>query len=206
MIRQRVELMVQEARDRLVLLVEPKPGLIGFELRSLQEFFAGSYLAQTARDTKQRFERFRAIARLAHWHNVVLFFAGSVVHNFRGEAEKILIQGCQPVDREGPDHYLRRGAWLALDIAADGIFAQNRNLQYSILEYALTVLDGAMTPRDQEHLASALQRLSPEDRRDMLDDILKQKLNTLPLPCQPALSIRFPPWPQTSSIQLSANG
>ncbi len=127
-LRQRVELMVQEARDRLVLLVEPEPGLFGFELRSLQEFFAGSYLAQTARDTKQRFRRFRAIARSAHWHNVALFFAGSVVLNFRGEAEKILIQGCQPVDREGPDRYLRRGAWLALDIAADGIFAQNRNL------------------------------------------------------------------------------
>ena len=186
-IKQRAEQMVEEAKDRLVMLVEPETGFFGFELRSLQEFFASAYLAQTASDTQQRFVRFRAMAHSEHWHNVALFFAGRIVRNYGGESEKILIDGCQPIDREEPDHYLRRGAWLALDIAADGIFANNRNLQYSVLEYGLNILDKIITNDEQKKLISTLHRLSTEDRRDMLGKILKRKLISSPLPYQVGL-------------------
>lgn len=182
-IRQRAAQMVKEARDRLVLLVEPVPGLFGFELRSLQEFFAAAYLAQTARDTSQRFDRLKAIARSEHWRNVALFFAGRIVRNFGGEAEKILVDVCLPIDRDPIDRYLRSGAWLTLDIAADGAFAANRNLQYLALEHALTVLETGVTSRNEEHLKTALRRLSPEDHRDILGPLLEQKLASLPLSC-----------------------
>ena len=181
-IGQQAAQMVTEARDRLVLLVEPEPGLFGFELRSLQEFFAAAYLAQTAQDTQQRFDRLKAIARSEHWRNVSLFFAGRIVRNFSGEAANVLELVCRPIDRDLPDCYLRRGAWLALDIAADGAFAANRDLQYNAVEYALTVLDNAIVSRDKEHLQVALRRLSPEDHRDIVGPLLRQKLASLP-PC-----------------------
>ena len=182
-VRQQAAQMVAEARDRLFLLVAPEPGFFGFELRSLQEFFAAAYLAQTARDTQQRFERLKAIARSEHWRNVSLFFAGRIVRNFGGEAANILELVCRPIDRNRPDCYLRRGAWLACDIAADGAFAANRDLQFSAVEYALTVLDTIFIRKDKEHLQAALRRLSPEDRRDIFGPLLEQKLAALPSSC-----------------------
>src|SRR5260370_34135774 len=88
------------------------------------------------------------------------------------------------MDRDLPDTYLRRGAWLALDIASDGIFTtNNRNLQHSALELALSVLHRGMTSQMLAYLPDSLQRLSSEDRRDILSKLLKQKLASLPLPC-----------------------
>jgi hypothetical protein len=182
-IDRRAAQLVSEARERLVLLVEPQSGLFGFELRPLQEFFAAAYLAQTASDTAQRFERFKAIARSDHWHNVGLFFAGRVVRNFTGEAANVLELVCRPVDRELPDHYLRRGAWLALDIAADGAFAANRDLQYGALEYGLSVLGSGLSNQQREHLRTALRQLPPEDQRDILQPVAKDRLRALPLSC-----------------------
>src|SRR5260370_33241104 len=152
--------MVEEARTRLVLLVEPEPGFFGFELRSLQEFFAGAYLVQTAHDTQQRFDRLKAIAYSEHWRNVALFCAGRIVRDFGGEAANILEAVCRPMDRNLPDTYLRRGAWLALDIAADGIFTTNNpNLQYRGLELAFTVLHTRMAEQRSGHPAATSQRL-----------------------------------------------
>ena len=185
-IQQRAADIVEEARTRLVLLVEPEPGFFGFELRSLQEFFAGAYLVQTARNTQQRFDRLMAIAYSEHWRNVILFCAGRIVRDFGGEAANILEAVCRPMDRNLPDTYLRRGAWLALDIAADGIFTtNNRNLQHSALELALTVLHTRMTHQGQSHLEAASQRLPLEDRHDILSKLLKQKLVSLPPSCLP---------------------
>jgi hypothetical protein len=182
-VRQQAAQMAAEARDRLFLLVAPEPGFFGFELRSLQEFFAAAYLAQTARDTQQRFERLKAIARSEHWRNVSLFFAGRIVRNFGGEAANILELVCRPIDRNPPDCYLRRGAWLACDIAADGAFVANRDLQFNAVEYALTVLDTIFIRKDKEHLQAALRRLAPEDRRDIFGPLLEQKLAALPSSC-----------------------
>ncbi len=185
-IQQRATYIVEEARTRLVLLVEPEPGFFGFELRSLQEFFAGAYIAQTAHDTGQRFDRLKAIAYSEHWRNIALFCSGRIVRDYSGEAFKILEDVCRPMDRDLPDTYLHRGAWLALDIAADGIFTtNNRNLQYSTLELALTVLHTGMTDQGKSHLEAALQRLPSKDRRDILSKLLKQKLVSLPPSCLP---------------------
>lgn len=166
--------MIKDARDRLVLLVEPIPGFFGFELRSIQEFFAGAYLVQSADSTNQRFDRLKAIARSEHWRNVALFFAGRIVRNFSGEAQNILDAVCKVIDSEPPDIYLQRGSWLALDIAADGAFASNRNLQYNALEYALRPLLSYITLQAKTHIASALGKISPEDRRDIVGRLFRQ--------------------------------
>ena len=179
----RAEQLVSEARDRLVLLVEPQTGLFGFELRPLQEFFTAAYLAQTAQNTTQRFERFKAIARLDHWHNVGLFFAGRIGRTFTGEAANVLELVCRPIDREPPDHYLRRGSWLALDIAADGAFGVNRDLQYSAVEHGLSVLESGLTLQQRAHLRAALGQLPGEDQRDILRPVLREQLRALPPSC-----------------------
>lgn len=72
-IQQKVGLLLREARDRLVLIVEPVQGLFGFELRPIQEFFAAVHLIQTAKNTDERFKRLAEITRLEHWQNVALF-------------------------------------------------------------------------------------------------------------------------------------
>ncbi|HTG33845.1 MAG TPA: TIR domain-containing protein [Thermoanaerobaculia bacterium] len=177
--------MVDDARERLVLLVEPEPGYFGFELRSLQEFFAAVFLAQTASDTAQRFRRLKEIARHEHWSNVALFFSGRVVRNFQGEAANILELVCRAVDRETPDLYLRRGAWLALEIAVDGTFAANRDLQYGALEYALTILDVPLSPGRMRHLRDNLKKVTREDRRDIVRPILVRKLSGFPFSLLP---------------------
>ncbi len=184
-VRQRVSQMIKEAKTRLVLIVEPEKGFFGFEIRSLQEFFAGVYLVETAHNTDQRFTRLKTIAYLQHWHNVALFVSGRIINHYKGEAANILERVCRPIDRERPDIYLRRGAWLALDMAADGVFGSYRDLQASALEHALTVLAKGVTQQDQGHLRVALQKLPSEDRRDILSELLKEKLTSVPLSWQP---------------------
>lgn len=173
--------MIKEANDRLYLLVSPEPGYFGFELRSLQEFFAAAYLAQTAKDTIQRFERLRAIAVSEHWRNVVLFFAGRIVRIFSGEAANVLELVCRPLDREPDAYYRRSGAWLALEIAADAAFASSRDLQYGVLEYALSVLQTPPTKRHSERLKALLRRISSDDRQEILRPILERALHELPI-------------------------
>jgi hypothetical protein len=190
-INQRIDQLVRDARDRLVLIVEPEPGLFGFELRPLQEFFAAVHMVQTAADTDQRFRRLKAIACSEHWHNVALFFAGRVAHHFRGEASNVLELVCRPLNREGKDRYLRRGAWLALEIAADGaLSAVSRDLQYNAIEYGLDTLGRGLTEYQERNLPSIIERLSPEDRNDILRPTLEGKLHSLPTAClEPALSL-----------------
>ena len=82
-----------DAGERLVLLVESPANIFGFELRSIQEFFAACYLADTAQDTTQRYDRFSTIAYYPHWRNVALFFAGRVGRSYPGEAANI-VEAC----------------------------------------------------------------------------------------------------------------
>ena len=186
----RMEQLVREARDRLVLIVEPEHGLFGFEQRSLQEFFAAVHLLLTATGTEQRFGRLKAIARSEHWRNVALFFAGRVARLQSGEASNILELVCRPVDREEVYRYLRPGAWLALEIAADGALGINRDLQYNALEYGLEVLETGLASEREDELQSFAEQLSPEDRRDILRPVLEEKARSLPVAClKPVLDL-----------------
>ena len=66
-----------------------------------------------------------------------------------GSALQIL-EACREIDRHKPDYYLKRGAWLALEIALDRSFGPDRILQRATLEYALTVFDGALNQDARE--------------------------------------------------------
>ena len=70
--------ITEAALLRLVFLVAPRDGAIGFEVRSLQEFMAAQCLTNGPDETVGR--RLRAIAPAAHWRNCFLFAAGRCFH------------------------------------------------------------------------------------------------------------------------------
>jgi len=176
---EQVNLITREAGQRFVLLVESTPGTWGFELRSIQEFFAAAHLTDTASDSNQRAMRFETICRSPHWHNVALFFAGRVGRRYSGEASN-LVEVCRAIDREEPDSYVRRGCSLALELAADRAFGPNRRLQHSVVEYGLTLLDEGLRAGSQAHAVSpTLQRLSREDIDRHVLPSLNDKLSAL---------------------------
>jgi len=173
-----LDAVVKDAGDRLVLLVESPATFYGFELRSIQEFFAACHLTDTALDTEQRYRRFEAICRAPHWRNVSLFFAGRVGRMYSGEAANVL-EVCKAVDRDGADFFVKRGCILALELANDRAFGPNRRLQRSLLEYGLTVLDGELTPPRLANILETVARLPIEDVYDHVVPVLRQKMSLL---------------------------
>ena len=174
-IRKRLKEITIDAGERLVLIVESPANIFGFELRSIQEFFAACYLADIAKDTAERNARFLAIAPLPHWRNVALFFAGRIGRNLPGEAANI-VETCREVDRSGADVFVRRGAELALELAADRALEPARTLQRSLLEHGLSLLDARLSHRTRIHVLEVLGRLAGEDIRDHVIPILGAKL------------------------------
>lgn len=168
--------ITREAGERLVLIVEPVSGKFGFELRSIQEFFAACHLVDTSRTTVQRYERFDALARLVHWRNVALFFAGRVGRNFPGEAGNV-IEVCRDIDRSGPDRHIRRGSTLALELAADRAFGPNRRSQRDLLEHGLKVLDAHLSIGRLSRVMEILQKLPAEDIRDHIVPLLDERIS-----------------------------
>ena len=167
--------ITRDAGERLVLIVESPADIFGFELRSIQEFFAACYFSDTAQNTGQRYERFDAIARLPHWRNVALFFAGRVGRNNPGEAANV-VEVCRQVDRVGVDIFVRRGAELALELAADRALEPNRVLQRSLLEHGMGIFNSKLSPRTRSSLIDVVRRLPPEDIRDHVLPVLNDRL------------------------------
>ncbi len=175
--------LVKEVGDRLILIVQKEKEFFGFELRSFQEFFAAVYLVQTAADTRQRFDRLKAIARYEHWRNVALFVAGRIARTFPGGEVLQLGQVWRAVDRDGVSRYLKPGAWFAVQIAADGALSDETDLQYSAIEDGLKVLETGLTREQQNQLKSLTKRLPQKEQDEILRPALEDKLRSLPESC-----------------------
>lgn len=180
----RVKQFISDAKDRLVLIVSPQPGLFGFELRSFQEFFAAVYLFKKL----ERFEHLKSIVCSEHWRYVALFLAGRIVSGLGDEADDIVRLVCREVDRpkdgEVANHYLRPGSWFALEVAADGSLSSKeyRDLQLEAIEYGLEVLETGLTEGQRHKLSSLTGQLSERDKRDLLRPALERKLSSKDLP------------------------
>ncbi|MEG3988949.1 NACHT domain-containing protein [Microcoleus sp. S28C3] len=180
----RVKQFITDAKDRLVLIVSPQPGLFGFELRSFQEFFAAVYLFKKPK----RFENLKSIVCSQHWRYVALFLAGRIVRELGDEeADGIVRSVCREVDKprdgEVANHYLRPGSGFALEVAADGSLSKEyRDLQREAIEYGLEVLETGLTEGQQRKLSSLTAQLSESDKRDLLRPSLEGKLSSKDLP------------------------
>ncbi|MEV1074909.1 NACHT domain-containing protein [Micromonospora parva] len=170
--------ITKEAGERLVLIVEPVAGEFGFELRSIQEFFAACHLADTARTTEQRYHRFEAIARHVHWRNVALFFAGRVGRSYSGEGSNIT-EVCRSIDDDGPDIFIKRGSELAIELSVDRALEPNRRGQRSLLEHGLRILESHLSRHRSQKIVGLLQKLPSEDIRDHLIPLIAGRVKAL---------------------------
>ncbi|NES03476.1 MAG: hypothetical protein F6K22_11850 [Okeania sp. SIO2F4] len=125
-----------------------------------------------------------------HWRYVCLFLAGRIVRELGEDSEKILTQVCRPLDRPVEDknhnqnHFLRPGAWFALEVVADGSLSksQYRNFQYDLIDYGLEVLDTGLTDEQMSQLISYTEQLSQADKNDLLRKVLEAKFNGINFP------------------------
>ncbi|MBR4982832.1 MAG: hypothetical protein IKY94_09755 [Lachnospiraceae bacterium] len=124
----KVELFLKTITHRICFLAENRDGFYSFSIRSMQEFFAGTYLVKRVGD-KKTMENIRAIAYKSYWRNVLLFALGYI------ELEKNYLEpeiGALCDEMNGRNNLVRKehtvdnvclfGSWLALDILAEDIF------------------------------------------------------------------------------------
>jgi hypothetical protein len=170
--------IITEARQRLVLIESPEEGKLGFDLTTTREFFAAAHLVDTAKDTKERDLRFKAIAKSPHWRNVVLFFAGRVGRTRPGEAPS-MIDVCRDIDTERADNLLKRGAELVMEMIEDRVLREPHN-EVGAIQYGLTLLDNRLA-RQSEELTNQLESLPNEYKERVVKPWLEKRLeNVIP--------------------------
>lgn len=141
----KVELFLKTITHRICFLAENRDGFYSFSIRSMQEFFAGTYLVKRVGD-KKTMENIRAIAYKSYWRNVLLFALGYI------ELEKKYLEseiGTLCDEMNGRNNLVRAehtvdnvclfGSWLALDILAEDIFKGTRQNKY--IEIAAKVFE-----------------------------------------------------------------
>ena len=169
--------IITEASQRLVLIESPIEGKVGFGLTTTREFFAAAHLVDTAKDTKERDLRFKAIARSPHWRNVALFFAGRVGRTRPGEAPS-MIDVCREIDTEGVDKYLKRGAELVVEMIDDRVLREPHN-EIGAIQYGLTLLDSGYIRGESDELLNKLKNLPDEYKERIICPWMEKRLNNV---------------------------
>jgi hypothetical protein len=161
------------AETRLVFLVSPAAGTVGFEIRSLQEFMAAQALMSG--DTNAVQARLRSIAGSVSWQNVFIFAAGrcfTLDEHLIDTIYTICVQLNQDLaGRLGSE--IRAGSVLAAAVLEDGV--ADRQPRYGILfaKLALDDIAPGVTMR-AEALASAYS----DTLRDVFVSTLNQALSS----------------------------
>ncbi len=126
------------AMERLVFLVAPIEGRVGFEVRSLQEFMASEALVDGSDD--QVGGRLRDIAPLAYWRNTLLFAAGHRAARREYDFGAVLAI-CDELNEAEPFGRISlSGSRLALDLLEDGVARELPRYQRSLTRKALRLL------------------------------------------------------------------
>lgn len=145
-----VKQIITEASQRLVLIESPQEGKIGFGLATTREFFAAAHLVDTAKNTKERDSRFKAIVRSPYWRNVALFFAGRVGRTRPGEAPS-MIDVCRELDTEKVDKFIKRGAGMVMEMVDDRVLREPHN-EIGAIQYGLKLFDNRLIVESDEFL------------------------------------------------------
>lgn len=115
------ERITEAATDRLVFLVGLQDELIGFEIRSLQEFMAAEALMDEGEEIVRR--RLGEIAPTSNWRNVFLFAAGKCFSE-RQELRDSIHTLCAELNDSVTDEVSSsalEGSHLAMDILEEGV-------------------------------------------------------------------------------------
>jgi hypothetical protein len=170
-----VEQIAKEASERLVLIESPREGKVGFGLTVIREFFAAGHMVDTAKDSMEVVQRFKAIAKPAHWRNVALFFVGRIARTRPGEASA-LIDVCREIDTGPVDRLLKRGAELVMQIIEDRALRESYS-EIGALQYGLTVLERAGPDHDRSNI-ERVRGLPDPYQAKVVRPYLEEKLRT----------------------------
>ena len=136
-----VDIVVNAATKRLVL-IEPRDDKgYGFEVRSLQELMAARRLLDGTDEDRSR--RLRLTAASPHWRNAWLFAAGQILAEPRLHEHAALVELIRSIDENAPQRLgavAPIGHRLALDVIDDGMTARHPREHAALLDHALGVL------------------------------------------------------------------
>ncbi|MGX1695325.1 NACHT domain-containing protein [Microbacterium keratanolyticum] len=128
--------IVRAVRNRVVLLVGIRDDLVGYEVRSLQEYFAARSLATGAEQSILR--RLSSIIPRSHWRNVLLLAAGRLEHHSNPQIlDSLLLLGTQADVASLLTLEVRPGQRFALDLLDDGFAANIPRIRRMLLATVL---------------------------------------------------------------------
>jgi hypothetical protein len=157
------------ATDRLVFLVPSRAGEVGFEIRSLQEFWAADAL-MSASDEEVR-DRLSLISASSHWRNVLLFAVGKIFaerRHLRDSVSHVVAELNVHVKApHAPTRRLALGSRLAVDILADGMVKAPKH--EAVLIDQAAKLFSLPSIEDVERLVPALSDSGLQTVRDIID-------------------------------------
>ena len=116
-----LESIIEAATQRLVLL-GPRDGGFGFDVRSLQELMAAQHISNAP--LERVVARLRVLAPSPHWRNTWLFAAGKLFYDRREHEYRAVVELVESIDQGAPARlgdYLPIGPDLALDVIDDGM-------------------------------------------------------------------------------------
>jgi hypothetical protein len=154
------EEIIKAVTSRLVLIVPKKVEDVGFEVRSIQEFFAARALVSGPDSCV--LDRLNSIIAPAHWRNTWLFAAGKAFldrEHIRRNIVSLLIE----IDNTDLMRMVvAPGADLALDLLEDDIASDEPVLQHTLFRHAFEL---TKYPPDQDlrRRASVLFQLAEND-------------------------------------------
>jgi len=133
--------------ERLVFIGEMQENKIGFVVRSLQEYFAATYLINF--DDSKVFQNICGIASNSYWRNTFLFAVSGIHNNKNYLVDKIYLfcetlNGCEELPSSTSENQIQLyGSWLALEFLSEGIFSDSpkyKNRFVNLLEKLFTTV------------------------------------------------------------------
>ncbi len=134
--------IIEAAANRLVFLVGLEQDIVGFEIRSLQEFMASEAIMNGS--DEQIRKRLDEIIPVISWRNVVLFAFGKCFANPDKEhLQESIYTKCSALNENDISFYRASlaGSQLALDLLEDGVLAQQPKYLKLFTRLALNLLD-----------------------------------------------------------------
>lgn len=168
------ELIIEAATLRLIFIEEIQDEKIGFNIRSLQEYFAANYLMQNQPDLRIP-EKLRNIASSSYWNNTLMFAIGylfkhknyaidhveSIVEELNGSSEDVFSKSLFSI--------AKCGSWLSLDILNESIFRGHPKYEN---KFGKKIADLLLLPQIDKHKELAL--LPENVKKEFLAHYIKQ--------------------------------
>jgi energy-coupling factor transporter ATP-binding protein EcfA2 len=175
--RQLLSDIKQAATHRLLLLAPHGEDGYGFDVRSLQEYMAGQYLA-TVSDTAVGM-RLRLTAVSPHWRNTWLFAAGKMFVQPTRHLQALVVEIIETIDDDAPNRLgaiFPVGPQLALDVINDGMARARPIWLGRLINRALALLERPTA--DISELTTALVKFAStnDNTRELVSDGLRAGL------------------------------